>query len=231
MLNFTKEDKKIGQTIFKKFEYGRLNKFSWPIASFSAIFRVLNKKEKELINKILSIDPGDFGKTGRFYGITPIPKNLVIIKNQKYEINGQTRKVKPQYLPKKVFSAYQKMNKSMQSDIDRSLNILSGYRSPAYQMVIFFHYLYLDGWNLKKTLRYATLPGWSAHEYPAKQGMDFLPKKGIAYPKDFYKTKEYKWLLKNAHRFGFYLSFPKNNKSGVIFEPWHWHFEGCILSG
>lgn len=226
MINFTKEDKKIGLAVFKKFEYGRLNKFSWPIASFSTIFKILNNRERALIDKILSVNPKNFGKTGKFYGIKPIPKNLVIIKNQKYEINGQTRIVKPQYLPRNVFLAYQKLNKVMRSDIDRTLNILSGYRSPAYQMVIFFHYLYLGGWSFKKTFRQVTLPGWSEHGYSQKQAIDFAPVLGIKKLEDFYKTREYRWLLKNAHKFGFYLSFPKNNKSGVMFEPWHWHFEG-----
>ncbi|KKP98281.1 MAG: D-alanyl-D-alanine carboxypeptidase [Parcubacteria group bacterium GW2011_GWD2_38_12] len=227
MINFTKEDKKIGQAIFIKFEYGRLNKFCWPITPFSTIFKILNNKERALIDKILSVNPKNLGKTGKFYGIKPVPKNLVIIKNQKYEINGQTRKVKPQYLPRKVFSAYQKMNKAMCDDIDGSLNVLSGYRSPAYQLVIFFHYLYLNGWDLKKTFRGVTLPGWSEHGCPEKQAIDFAPVKGIEKLEDFYKIKEYKWLLKNANKFGFYLSFPKNNKSGIMFEPWHWHFKGA----
>ena len=79
MINFTKEDKKIGQAIFIKFEYGRLNKFCWPITPFSTIFKILNNKERALIDKILSVNPKNLGKTGKFYGIKPVPKNLFII--------------------------------------------------------------------------------------------------------------------------------------------------------
>jgi zinc D-Ala-D-Ala carboxypeptidase len=31
------------------------------------------------------------------------------------------------------------------------------------------------------------------------------------------QTPAYKWLVKNAHRFGFYPYF---------YEPWHWEFVG-----
>ncbi|HEX9609070.1 MAG TPA: M15 family metallopeptidase [Candidatus Paceibacterota bacterium] len=45
----------------------------------------------------------------------------------------------------------------------------------------------------------------------------------------FEKTKEYAWLLKNAHRYGFTLSYPEGN-SYYVFEPWHWRFVGQKLA-
>lgn len=45
----------------------------------------------------------------------------------------------------------------------------------------------------------------------------------------FEKTKAYEWLTLNAHRFGFVLSYPKNN-SYYVFEPWHWRFVGVKLA-
>ena len=38
--------------------------------------------------------------------------------------------------------------------------------------------------------------------------------------------KAYDWLVKNAQRFGFEQSFPRNNKQGVIEEGWHWRYVG-----
>ncbi|WP_375395979.1 M15 family metallopeptidase [uncultured Sphingomonas sp.] len=35
-----------------------------------------------------------------------------------------------------------------------------------------------------------------------------------------------KWLLANAPRFGFELSFPGGNKQQVKWEPWHWRWVG-----
>ena len=48
------------------------------------------------------------------------------------------------------------------------------------------------------------------------------------------KCVEYEWLLANAHKFGFVMSFPRhpdsvqdmNPVTKYIFEPWHWRFVG-----
>jgi LAS superfamily LD-carboxypeptidase LdcB len=45
----------------------------------------------------------------------------------------------------------------------------------------------------------------------------------------FEKTKAYEWLLSNAHRFGFELSYPSGNDY-YVFEPWHWRFVGVRLA-
>lgn len=42
----------------------------------------------------------------------------------------------------------------------------------------------------------------------------------------FAETPVGQWLAANAPRFGFALSFPANNSQGVMYEPWHWRFEG-----
>lgn len=45
----------------------------------------------------------------------------------------------------------------------------------------------------------------------------------------FENTTEYQWLLANAYKYGFILSYPKNNKF-YVFEPWHWRFVGVKLA-
>lgn len=45
----------------------------------------------------------------------------------------------------------------------------------------------------------------------------------------FGKTRAYEWLLANAHRFGFTLSYPQGN-AYYIYEPWHWRFVGIELA-
>lgn len=42
----------------------------------------------------------------------------------------------------------------------------------------------------------------------------------------FETTPAFRWLERNAARFGFELSFPRNNPQGVNYEPWHWRFVG-----
>lgn len=45
---------------------------------------------------------------------------------------------------------------------------------------------------------------------------------------DFYKTKEYKWLMDNAAKYGFIERYQKKwkSKTGVIYEPWHFRYVG-----
>lgn len=45
----------------------------------------------------------------------------------------------------------------------------------------------------------------------------------------FEKTPAYQWLTENAYKYGFILSYPKNNVY-YIFEPWHWRFVGKALA-
>ena len=44
----------------------------------------------------------------------------------------------------------------------------------------------------------------------------------------FYQTKEYKWLVDNAYKYGFIERYQKKwkSKTGVIYEPWHFRYVG-----
>lgn len=45
---------------------------------------------------------------------------------------------------------------------------------------------------------------------------------------DFASTKEFSWLVENAHSYGFILRYPadKTEKTGVNYQPWHWRYVG-----
>lgn len=45
----------------------------------------------------------------------------------------------------------------------------------------------------------------------------------------FGNTEAYKWLLDNAYKYGFVLSYPQGN-AYYQFEPWHWRFVGTDLA-
>lgn len=45
----------------------------------------------------------------------------------------------------------------------------------------------------------------------------------------FDDTNEYEWLVKNAHKYGFVLSYPESN-AYYAYEPWHWRFVGKELA-
>ncbi|MEK7506552.1 MAG: D-alanyl-D-alanine carboxypeptidase family protein [Patescibacteria group bacterium] len=194
---------------------------------FEKIYKFLSNEEKIFIKKIMGIDPQNYGFRGLRYDLVPVPQKLVVIRNQQYRQKGGLKTLPPQLVPKKVYSAFRKLNEAMEKDISKKLLIESAYRSPAYQLITFLHYLKFHKWDLRRTVKRVALPGYSEHGFPPKQALDFITIDGIPAdekPLEFAKTKEYKWLLRNAKKFNFHLSYPRNNKWGITFEPWHWAF-------
>jgi len=45
----------------------------------------------------------------------------------------------------------------------------------------------------------------------------------------FENTEAYDWLLENAYKYGFVLSYPEGN-AYYVYEPWHWRFVGRDLA-
>ncbi len=48
----------------------------------------------------------------------------------------------------------------------------------------------------------------------------------------FATTNEYKWLVANAHKYGFILRYPedKTEITGTIYQPWHWRYVGVTAA-
>ena len=115
----------------------------------------------------------------------------------------------------------------MQKDIGKRLYVESGYRSSAYQLYLFVSYLKNHSYSIKETAKFVALPGYSEHGDPQHQAIDFINENGINQdrPKEFENLPEYQWLLANAGKFGFVLSYPRNSKEGITFEPWHWRYD------
>jgi LAS superfamily LD-carboxypeptidase LdcB len=45
----------------------------------------------------------------------------------------------------------------------------------------------------------------------------------------FESTPAFEWMQRNAYKYGFVLSYPKNN-GYYVYEPWHWRFVGVKLA-
>jgi len=220
------KDKELIVSILEKIEKEKKNS-EVRIISFDSLFDLLKKDEKILVEKFRDINPLVYGFKGRYFGIQNVPKNLVAIRNQKYKSKDKVEKIETQYLPKPVFEAYKKLNSALYRATKKKLLVDSGYRSPAYQIITFLWYLNFHKFNFSKTIKRVAIPGYSEHGFPRGQAVDFITDEGIPSdekPLDFAKTIEYKWLLENANKFRFYQSYPRNNKLGVMFEPWHWQF-------
>ena len=98
---------------------------------------------------------------------------------------------------------------------------VSGYRSYADQANIINRKL-KRGATLEHILTVNKLPGYSEHH--SGRAIDITNSKSIGLSDDFKFTNEYKWLIENADQFGFRLTYPEENNSGIIFEPWHWYY-------
>ena len=55
-------------------------------------------------------------------------------------------------------------------------------------------------------------------------GPMLLAADGEALTEEFERTPAFNWLNRRAKEFGFHLTYPRNNRFGVIYEPWHWTF-------
>lgn len=69
--------------------------------------------------------------------------------------------------------------------------------------------------------------GYSEHQLGTT--LDFIASGLGGQLTGFDKTTSYQWLLDNAYRFGFELSYPKGN-GYYVYEPWHWRYIGIKLA-
>jgi D-alanyl-D-alanine carboxypeptidase len=103
---------------------------------------------------------------------------------------------------------------------------ISGFRSVKEQEQLFFEIGAQRNQTPAQRAALSAPPGHSEHHtgYAVDIGDGAAPATNLS--ADFEKTKAFKWLQANAARFGFELSFPRDNVQGVSYEPWHWRFVG-----
>ncbi|MDX1608472.1 MAG: D-alanyl-D-alanine carboxypeptidase family protein, partial [Candidatus Spechtbacterales bacterium] len=147
--------------------------------AFEELKKETTPGQNTLIEKVLEVNPADYGINIDFLGIEPVPGNLVPIERQSYEWEGEKKQIATQYLPKQAYEAYMQMNKVLKKDTGSWLLVKSAYRSPAYQLLTFLYWLTKYNFNLKETLKHSTLPGYSEHGYPPGQAIDFMTKDGV----------------------------------------------------
>jgi D-alanyl-D-alanine carboxypeptidase len=70
--------------------------------------------------------------------------------------------------------------------------------------------------------------GYSEHQLGTAVDV-IAPGLGGALDDRFDGTKAYSWMVANAYRFGFTLSYPKGNDY-YVYEPWHWRYVGVKLA-
>ncbi len=108
------------------------------------------------------------------------------------------------------------------------LDAISGYRSHAYQLGIFRRKL-ARGQSLAAILQVNAAPGFSEHH--SGHALDIGTPGEAAAEQSFEETAAFAWLVRHAGRFGFHMSYPRNNPHGVVYEPWHWCWHAVFADG
>ena len=146
-----------------------------------------------------------------------IPDNLVKI-NPKYTISDK-------YL---VSDANIWLEKMINDIIKNNLNIriISAYRSYSYQKDLYDKYVKEDG--IIKADTYSARPGYSEHQ----TGLVIDVDNGTTNYEQFEKTKEFKWMQDNSHKYGYILRYPKDKEkiTGYNFESWHYRYVGVEIA-
>ena len=173
------------------------------------VIQKLQRTDKELLEKYSKV---------YFLSEHYTPSQLVDLES-KYLM----KKDKPEQVFSNVSPFFQRMMTAANNE-GIGLEVVSAYRSFGEQAIVKQGYkvVYGSGAN-----QFSADQGYSEHQLGTT--LDFTTPEIKAIFDGFEKTKAYKWLTENAHKFGFALSYPPNN-SYYQFEPWHWRFVGVALA-
>jgi D-alanyl-D-alanine carboxypeptidase len=174
----------------------------------------------EELEKLTKTDPELLQKYSKVYFLnehyTPtdlktIPSKYTFQPNRKYEIHEE------------VYPFLIDLMKEAKDD-GLDLQIISAFRSFDTQAELKSAYTvqYGSGANT-----FSADQGYSEHQLGT--AVDFTNSTVGATWSGFAQSEEYEWLQKNAHKYGFTLSYPENNQF-YQFEPWHWRFVGKDLA-
>lgn len=107
------------------------------------------------------------------------------------------------------------------------LSIVSAYRSYQTQVNTYNYWLSQNDNNVALVDTFSARPGHSQHQLGTV--IDFSSNEiGDRLGDEFGSTKASKWLIENAYKYGFVISYPKGYESttGYKFESWHYRYIG-----
>ncbi len=99
------------------------------------------------------------------------------------------------------------------------LLLVSGFRSVDYQANLIRRKIEA-GHAIGEILSVNAAPGFSEHHTGA--AVDIATPGSRPLTEEFEATPAFEWLGRNASRFGFTMTYPRDNPWGFVYEPWHW---------
>lgn len=213
---------------------GRINSLEKRQDSMLAIIRAneaVNGKFSEKIvqidqtvgdlQKLTSTDPELLKKYSKIYFLNEhyAPASLSGINPEYVYGNSSTLQIHTSVLPH-----LERMLNDAKS-VGANLKILSAFRSFGSQAVLKSNYKLTYGYGTANS--FSAEQGYSEHQLGTT--VDFTNDKIGNTFKGFDASKEYKWLIDNSYKYGFVISYPKENKY-YMYEPWHFRFVGIKLA-
>ena len=169
----------------------------------------LSKTDKELLQKYSKV---------YFLNEHYVPESLrEIDKDWKYSEDREHK------LHSKVMPFFEDMLEDAKDD-GVELWVTSAFRSFEYQSQLKGAYTVTYGSGANA---FSADQGFSEHQLGTT--VDFTTRGLNGGLTGFQNTEAYKWLVDNAHKYGFTLSYPQGN-AYYVFEPWHWRFVGVDLA-
>ncbi|MGH8214836.1 MAG: M15 family metallopeptidase [Rhodanobacteraceae bacterium] len=160
--------------------------------------------------------PRDYGRARRLR-LQREPARLVSIGT---DIHGRE-----QWLQSRAARALVRMRDTATRD-NIELQVVSAFRSIEYQLGILERKL-ARGLKIEDVLRVSAAPGYSEHH--SGRCVDFTTPGFAALEEEFERSRAFGWLQCNAARYGFVLSYPRDNRHGIAYEPWHWCWHARTL--
>ena len=100
-----------------------------------------------------------------------------------------------------------------------ALLLVSAFRSMEYQRKIFERKI-RAGESLEHILKVNAPPGYSEHH--TGRAVDLTTPGCPPLAEEFETSAAFAWLVRHAHRLGFAMTYPRENRFGIAYEPWHW---------
>lgn len=183
----------------------------------SILFLLLKSDDKEFYKDIKFIEnPNDYlvlvnknNKLDKDY----VPKDLENISTKFSYNNKKLRKIAKYAFEKLSYDA---------SLLGYRIVATSAYRDYNYQSELFSYYVKKKG--IDYALMCSAKEGHSEHQTGLAVDVE-----GSNFDYDnFENSKEFNWMINNAHKYGFILRYPKDKEhiTGFKYEPWHYRYVG-----
>jgi D-alanyl-D-alanine carboxypeptidase len=189
-------------------------------AEFAAQISDMSKTVGTL-DKLSKTDPELLRKYSKVYFLNEnyIPAKLSVLDGKWSYSAGKTLQIHASVLAR----AEQMLTDAKEQG--KEILVVSAYRSFRDQTAIKSSYAMRFGSTAANS--FSADQGYSEHQLGTT--LDFTTVKTGASMAGFDKTEQYQWLMDNAYKYGFVLSYPKDN-AYYKFEPWHWRFVGIKLA-